>query len=126
MAEFFRRNPELLGLQGDLNIRLVQIDLTVDAECLDVRDRAKAEAAGIGIDRLRSSDQDEDVRYAECRLLAFEVEAADGTGIAYPSAGYRKPGWNLVTFGEPNGAWRSRAHMDVSIPVMNSADIEPI
>ena len=124
MAEFFRRNPEFLAYQNQLNIRLVRLDVTVNGECLDVRDAAKASVAEIDFDRLRSSDDDEGVRYAECRQLADEVEAVDGVGIGYPSAAYRRDGWNLVAFGAPNGGWRSRSATEVTPPAMDAADVE--
>jgi hypothetical protein len=111
MAEFYRRNPGLLAMQDDVSIRLSHIQVEVEADCLDVRTDEQALAAGIATDRLLSSEADEKVRYQECRELADEVEAADGQGIAYPSAAMpTADAWNLVLFGpEAPGSWTSLA-----------------
>src|SRR4051794_30412210 len=81
MAEFFRRAPELIDFQDDLNIVLFELDLEVIGGCLDVRQARGQNEVGISEERLTSSDVDESARYAECRELGTEAFADGDAGI---------------------------------------------
>src|SRR4051794_4106207 len=96
--------PEFLEMQDDLVIALYRLGLSIESACLDVRDEAGQSAAGITADRLKSSEHDEELRYAECRQLARRSVAAHHAGIAYPSAAAAWACWNLVLFGDQSEA----------------------
>ncbi len=125
MAEFFRRFPEFLNMQGDLSIALFRVDVDVACDCLDVRNPDQADAVGIPFDRLLSSEADETIRYSECRELAKEAIAAGRCGLTYPSAAATWDTWNLVLFGDP-GPWTASGHMEVARPRMAAADVNPL
>lgn len=116
MAELFRRHAELFGLEGgDLNIRLYALEVEVVGPCLDVRDSAGQAAVGIEAERLTSSDQEDDVRYAECRQLADDTVAGGMIGIGYPSAAAQWQTWNVVLFDDQDTArWTCSAVAEVS------------
>lgn len=124
MAEYFRRHPEFLAFQDDLVITLHELDMTVVGDCVDVRSDAGQAAAGIGYDRLVSSEDDEDSRYEECRQLARRALSAGRVGIGYPSAAAAWACWNLVLFGDPAaGAWVCASHRPVPMPRLDGADV---
>lgn len=127
-AEFFRRHPELLEFQHLSRIRVFQVDLRVEGDCLDVRTEECATAAGIEFARLTSSDANVVIRYAECRALAIDVDDADGAGIAYPSAawiGSEEP-WNLVVFGRDGELWRGRSFTEFPRPWVDPSTVVPL
>ena len=120
VAEFLRRHPEFIDLQAHLTIGIYEIVLSIEGNCLDVRADQDAEACGINRARLVSSEEDEGVRYAECRLLAEAVIESEGVGIAYPSAAASWGQWNLVLFGDPQGGkWLSLEVSAVARPVVS-------
>ena len=124
VAEFLRRHPEFMDLQSSLAISIYEIDINVEGECLDVRTDENADACGVGRARLTSSDEDENVRYVECRLLAEAVITCGGVGIAYPSAAALWGQWNLVLFGDPErGRWLSVGVSSVARPVVSRDDV---
>jgi hypothetical protein len=126
MAEFFRRRPELLGFQDELRIRLFSIAFDINSECLDVRDDVGQASAGIALERLTSSDEDEGLRYAACRDLAQDAVDASVVGIAYPSAAAAwASAWNLVLFGDPAVAtWTVTSFSETVIPRLRPTDVK--
>lgn len=117
IAEYLRRHPEFLNFQDDLRLVLYELDLSVNGECVDVRTPAGQSQVGIATDRLTSSEDDEDVRYVECRQLAAEVVAAGLTGIAYPAAAVTSGAWNVVLFGDQSAnTWTATSYREVSRP----------
>jgi RES domain-containing protein len=130
MAEFFRRNPELLDFQDDgLAISLLELEVEVNGNCLDVRAPSDAALVGIAFDRLTSSDSDEDVRYTECRALAKEALDADMVGLAYPSAAATSAQqWNLVLFGDGDveNGWSVLGTAKIAPPKLTSSDVRPL
>jgi hypothetical protein len=126
-AEFLRRHPEFLALQDRIVIQLFELGLEIDNPCLDVRDASGAAHAQIPFERLTSSDDDPAVRYAECRELASDTEAAGGTGIAYPSAAYRGE-TNLVMFSEQPSAvpWTTLTKTEVPRPTVDAARVQSV
>lgn len=123
-AEFYRRNPEFLVDQTIARIRVFALDLTIAGRCLDVRTPANASAVAIPFGRLRSNDHDEVTRYAECRVLADEVEPV-GCGIAYPSAARTETdAWSLVLFGRPAAAtWRCDDYVELAVPAVATSEV---
>ena len=124
MAEFFRRHPELLALQDDVDVVLHELDLETHVDALDLRTEPSQQSVGITIERLNSSDADEDARYAECRQLASEVIAEELVGILFPSAAANWPdAWNVVLFGLQSGAtWECNGHRQVPTPRVSVAE----
>lgn len=115
MAEYLRRHPEFLDGQGNLAIRLFEVQIAIDST-LDVRTVSHASIVGIPFERLRSSDRDEATRYHECRLLADEVEPR-GVSIGYPSAALRDRASNFVVFGpESPGTWVVSDVAEIDLP----------
>jgi RES domain-containing protein len=116
VAEWLRHHPEFLLMQDALRVRVSSVGVDVPAQLtLDVRTKAQAERIPFPFERLRSSDADEDVRYAECRELALDSEGS--AGIAFPSAAYGADGaWNVVLVGEQGDRWVSTGHAAVDRP----------
>jgi hypothetical protein len=113
-SEFLRRHPEFLNLQDASRIRIWEFDVKASAPVLDVRTEPNAELIAFPFDRLTSSDADEAVRYAECRVLASDVEQA-GTGLEYPSPAL--PGGEcFVLFGVRGSAWETSKEREVPRP----------
>ncbi len=128
MAEFFRRFPELIEFQDDLEIIVYELDIDVPSECLDVLADDSQGHVGISLDRLTSSEPNEAKRYLECRETAREAVAQRLTGIFYPSAAGRwAHAWNLVLFDEksPKG-WECSRHREVARPRLVAADVSPL
>ena len=98
-AEFFRRHPEFLAMQEKVRIQLFKLTMVIPGASLNVRTEDAANRAGVLYKRLQSNDEDQALRFEECRALADDVESIGGEGIAYPSAAYDGT-WNLVAFGE--------------------------
>jgi hypothetical protein len=128
MAEFFRRAPELIDFQDDLNIVLFELDLEVQGKCLEVLDQTSRVNVGITLERLTSSEPDETARYRECRQLAHDVEDEGHSGIMYPSAAAAWPAaGNLVLFGEQDpGSWECHGHREVARPRLMARDVNPL
>jgi hypothetical protein len=125
MAEYFRRHPEFLDFQEDLDVTLFQLDVQVLCECLDVRVPDQAAAVGFDFRRLLSSEADERVRYEDCRALAKDVVGVGLCGLAYPSAAATGPAWNLVLFGDP-GAWAVTGYAPATRPRLDPAEVQPL
>lgn len=123
VAEFLRRNPELMDFQDSLTIRLYSLDLDAAGECVDVRTDAHAHGVGIPLDRLQSSDADESVRYRECRELARDAHGRGRAGIAYRSAATVWDAWNLVLFGDQGVDWRCDEWRLVPRPSLDPGEV---
>jgi hypothetical protein len=125
VAEYLRRHPEFLDLQDDLDITIYAIDAVVPCDCLDVRQVSSSTTIGFPHARLGSSDDDEAVRYSECRALGADAVAAGLCGLAYLSAAATWATWNLVLFGESNepGRWQLLSCAPVARPVLAAADV---
>lgn len=128
MAEFFRRAPELIDFQDDLQIVLHELDVDITGECLDVLEAASRGTVGISLGLLTSSDVDEVARYLECRELAREVVMEGLTGIFFPSAAATwSPAWNLVLFAEQTPVpWTCLNHREVAPPRLAAADVRSL
>ncbi|MEJ7764024.1 MAG: RES domain-containing protein [Acidimicrobiales bacterium] len=126
-AEFYRRNPEFLADQTIARIQVFALDLIVAGRCLDLRTAANAAAVGVPFERLRSNDVDETARYAECRLIADEVEPL-GSGLAYPSAAVTlSSAWCLVLFGRATAAtWQCEGYSELPVPTLADADVRRV
>jgi hypothetical protein len=123
-AEFYRRHPEFLAGQGTIaQIRIYEVDVEVNGPVLDLSTPAKAAAAGIAFDRLRSSEPDETDRYRECRALADRY-APQCTGLLFPSAALPDKAVNLVLFGSGSAdTWTSLGIREVSVPILDPSDV---
>jgi hypothetical protein len=126
LAEYLRRNPEYLNDQDILDIRVFELKFDVVVSALDLSTHEKSSRVGIQFERLRSSDLDEHARYAECRLLADEVEAR-GVGILYPSAALRDRATNLACLGPQSSvAWRISTYEEVALPRVDPSLVTPL
>lgn len=124
MAEFFRSNPEFVGLAEFVDVDVFALGLEVAGDCLDVRTGPLAERAGITLERLRSSDREPTVRYAECLLLARRAIESGNVGIAYPSAAAAWDTFNLVLMGDPGiDRWVCRSRGIVARPAVDAGVI---
>ncbi len=127
IAEYLRRHPEFLDLQDFLVIQIFEIEISVNQICLDVRTESDAISCGISMARLTSSEANEVVRYAECRILAKTVINDGGVGIYYPSAAAMWRPWNLVLFGDPDvRQWIPLSESVVPTPVLLSTQIRAL
>jgi hypothetical protein len=95
-------------------------------ECVDVRQSEGQVAASITRAQLTSSDEDETVRYRECRRLAKVVVASGFLGIVYPSAAATwSDAWNLVLFEAASpGRWASGPATKVPLPELSAAQVK--
>ncbi|TFC19717.1 RES domain-containing protein [Cryobacterium algoritolerans] len=125
LAEYFRRHPELLSFQTELVISMYEIDLNIQRDCLDLRDLTDQTAIGASADFLVSTDPDEGLRYAECRLIAESAVAEGIPGIVYPSAAANWPrAWNIVFLGEQDDVnWSHIASVLIPCPEMLSSEV---
>jgi hypothetical protein len=127
MTEFFRRRPELLDFQDDLVVVLYELDLHIAGNCLSLCELSSQNAVGIEIDRLVSSDDDEEARYAECRELAAEAVSESLTGLIYLSAAATWSTRNVVLFGDPTPArWTCAGHRRTGRPRVAPGDVRPL
>jgi hypothetical protein len=124
-AEFFRRHPELLPLQGAVSLRVFEMELTTHTPLLDVRTEAGATAAGTTLERMTSSDADEAVRYGECRTLADRVDARF-PGIAWPSAAYSDSIYCVVLFGMNRDRWYLDMVSEIAKPLVDVTRVQVI
>lgn len=124
VAEYLRRHPELLSLQDDLVIRLWEMSIEIHGERLDLTHSACQTRAGISEERLRSSESDERVRYAECRALANEAETVGLVGLCYPSAATTWFAVNHVFFGEQGiASWQCHEHHEIERPQISAESV---
>ena len=127
VAEFLRRHPEFLYQQENLNIRVYKVDLSVPGTLLDVRTEALAAAAGVRVERLTSSEQDEQARFQECWALAARADEALFVGILYQSAAARWTAWNVALFGKSSEAtWRVLDAREVDVPQVHRDLVRPL
>lgn len=124
VAEFFRARSSLLPIQDVVPVRLVSLDLEVVGSLMDVTDPVDAAAMGMAPDRLVSNDADREVRFAECRSFAVEVEDSGGVGVRYPCAAHITHDPNVVVFGDPDPAtWTVHAMEDVQAPPVAPSEV---
>ncbi len=120
LAEWLRWHPEFLDLQDELRVHIFQVRVDVKARSLDVRTGEQAALSSFPFHRLVSNDEDESIRYQECRALADDCDANGGGGIRSPSAA---DPWflhcNFTLFGEKGGSWISRGFIEVPRPTIS-------
>lgn len=126
MAEFYRRNPELLWMHPRVGVECFEVDISLLRDGLDVREPHQASAIGFPYDRLTSSDLRADVRYRECRVLAGDVDASAGGFIAYPSAAYTES-QNLVTMVTAgDDSWVPESVIRIALPDIDADRLNPL
>lgn len=126
VAEFYRRHPELLWMHPRTGIELFELTLVLEHEGLDVRTEPQSNAVGFPHERLTSSDMRADDRYAECRVLADDVDDATGVFIAYPSAAYDQAE-NVVTLGlSGSGRWVASGATQLPLVAIDSGRLNPL
>jgi len=70
VAEYLRRHPKLIAIQGQLKLKLFEVHICADSNGLDISNKHLAGVVGIAWDRLRSSDARRHDQYNECQQLA--------------------------------------------------------
>jgi hypothetical protein len=123
LCEYLRHHPELLSFLEDDELIVSMYEFEVSSpKCLDIREDVDATNAGVEPHRLRSSDKDSNVRYAECRELLARVKV-EASGIKYPTAATpRVDQWNLVLLGDETDYNPSIAR-EATLPVVHESDV---
>lgn len=114
LAEFFKRNPELLKYQDGLRLEMYEVSVRIGARCLDVRSEEAAHLANVDLPRLMSNAPDEAERYSYSREVADALE--EESGLAYPSAALVAPAWNIVLFGLAGNGWWPEGYKQIPLP----------